>query len=175
MEQVVVIMGSTSDAQKVEPAIQILREFNIEVGVYCISAHRAPDGLKHFVKKINDSGHTLVIIAAAGKSAALPGVIASGTVVPVIGLPLGGTPLSGKEALYSMTEMPPGVPVATVGIDAAKNAGLLAIRIIATQVSDLALELERYYENLAKKSLEVNEQIHMQYAENHSSDHFRKV
>lgn len=164
MEKVVVIMGSKHDQEKVEPAIEVLKEFSIETGVYCISAHRAPDGLAQFIKKLNESGFTKVVIAAAGLSAALPGVIAAKTTIPVIGLPLGGSPLNGQEALYSMAEMPPGIPVATVGINGAKNAGLMAVRIVANEYPGIGLALERYNEAQAKKSLADNDKIHEYYS-----------
>lgn len=157
-------MGSKHDQEKVEPAIEVLKEFSIETGVYCISAHRAPDGLAQFIKKLNEGGFTKVVIAAAGLSAALPGVIAAKTTIPVIGLPLGGSPLNGQEALYSMAEMPPGIPVATVGINGAKNAGLMAVRIVANEYPGIGLALERYNEAQAKKSLADNDKIHEYYS-----------
>lgn len=164
MENVVVIMGSKSDQKVVEPAIEILRHFKIETGVYCISAHRAHQRLVNFIKKMNESGHTEVMIAAAGMSAALPGIIASLTTIPIIGLPISGKNLEGKDALYSMVQMPPGIPVATVGIDAAKNAGLLAVRIVANTHLGLGFQLQHYNEEMSEKNIEDNSKIHSYYS-----------
>lgn len=169
MEKVVVIMGSKSDQEKVEPAVKLLvEEFGIETGVYCISAHRAHDGLIAFVDDVNLDNDTLVIIAAAGLSAALPGVIASKTTIPVIGLPLSDALLKGHEALLSMAEMPPGVPVATVGIDAAKNAGLMAARIVANHDEKVKQALEEYNFDMCAKSLHTNEEIHEEFLQKYS-------
>lgn len=165
MEKIVIIMGSASDEEKVKPAITLLKEeFKINTGVYCISAHRAHDGLMQFIKEMNNSGRTSVVIAAAGLSAALPGVIAALTTIPVIGLPLSGSTLGGQEALISMVEMPPGVPVAAVGIDSAKNAALMAARIIANEAPGVGMTLLRYNEAQSKKSMATNDEIHNRYA-----------
>lgn len=163
MEKVVVIMGSPSDEEKVKPAIEVLKGFEIETGVYCISAHRAHDALTEFCAKLNDEGNTLVVIAAAGLSAALPGVIAALTTIPVIGLPLSGSALNGEEALLSIAMMPPGVPVATVGIDGAKNAGLMAARIVANGYFAVKVALQQYNENMREKSKENNRKLHEKY------------
>lgn len=163
MEKVVIVMGSESDETSVKPAINAVRSFSIECGVYCLSAHRNPKGLNNFIKKLNDSGQTLVVIAAAGMSAVLPGVIAAQTSIPVIGLPLSGSALNGQDALYAMAQMPSGVPVATVGIDAAKNAGLLAVRIVGLQNSGIALAIERYNEDQAEKNEATNNRVHQRW------------
>ena len=164
MENVVIIMGSASDDKTVEPAITILQNFKVDYGVYCISAHRAHNELIKLLKELNSSRErTEVIIAAAGMAAALPGVIASLTTVPVIGLPISGPNLGGKDALYSMTQMPPGIPVATVGIDASKNAALLAIRILANTHPSLGLKIQQYNDDMAERAITVNSRIHRKY------------
>ena len=126
--KVALIMGSKSDYSKVEPAINLLKNFDVEVNVRCFSAHRTPNELSEFVKECNNDG-TEVIIGAAGMAAALPGVIASLTVLPVIGLPISGSVLDGMDAFLSIAQMPPGIPVATVAINGSKNAAYLALEI----------------------------------------------
>ena len=127
--RVAVIMGSTSDLPKVEPAIKILKDYGVQVDVRCLSAHRAHAGLSAFIEEANGNG-TEVFITAAGMAAALPGVVASQTVLPVIGVPISGSVLDGQDALYSIVQMPSGIPVATVAINGAKNAAYLALQII---------------------------------------------
>ena len=134
--RVAIIMGSTSDLPKVEPAIEILKDYGVAVDVRCLSAHRAHEGLSDFIKETNDNG-TEVIIAAAGMAAALPGVVASQTVTPVIGVPISGSTLDGMDALMSIVQMPPGIPVATVAINGGKNAAYLALQIIAVKHNDM--------------------------------------
>ena len=119
--RVAIIMGSTSDLPKVEPAIGILKEYGVTVDVRCLSAHRAHAGLSEFIEEANNNG-TQVIITAAGMAAALPGVVASQTVIPVIGVPISGSVLDGMDALLSIVQMPSGIPVATVAINGSKNA-----------------------------------------------------
>lgn len=166
MEEVIIIMGSKSDSTKLEVAVETLCEFGITPGVYCISAHRAPEALSYLIKQVNNSGRTHVIIAAAGMSAALPGVIASQTTIPVIGVPLSGSALNGQDALYSIAQMPPGVPVATMGIDGAKNAALFALRILGTgSIDKLSLKLERFAEKQAQDNVEVGTAVHERFAE----------
>ena len=114
--KVAIIMGSTSDLPKVEPAISILKNYGVEVNVRCLSAHRAHLGLSSFIKETETDG-TEVIITAAGMAAALPGVVASQTVLPVIGVPIAGSNLDGMDALLSIVQMPSGIPVATVAIN----------------------------------------------------------
>jgi 5-(carboxyamino)imidazole ribonucleotide mutase len=131
-----IIMGSTSDLAKVEPAVEILKSYNVEVKVRCLSAHRAHAALADFMNEINEDG-TEVVIAAAGMAAALPGVVASQTVLPVIGVPLSGSNLEGMDALLSIVQMPPGIPVATVAINGGKNAAHLALQIMAVKYPEL--------------------------------------
>nr|WP_164124669.1 AIR carboxylase family protein [uncultured Sharpea sp.] len=115
-----VIMGSASDASKVEGCIQILKDFGVEVSVRALSAHRAHEALSQFVEECNNDG-TEVIITAAGMAAALPGVVASQTVLPVIGVPIAGSNLDGMDALLSIVQMPSGIPVATVAINGSQT------------------------------------------------------
>ena len=129
-------MGSTSDLAKVEPAVEILKSYNVEVKVRCLSAHRAHAALADFMNEINEDG-TEDVIAAAGMAAALPGVVASQTVLPVIGVPLSGSNLEGMDALLSIVQMPPGIPVATVAINGGKNAAHLALQIMAVKYPEL--------------------------------------
>ena len=124
--KVAIIMGSTSDLNKVEPAISILKDYGVEVNVRCLSAHRAHLGLSNFIKETETDG-TEVIITAAGMAAALPGVVASQTVLPVIGVPISGSTLDGMDALLSIVQMPSGIPVATVAINGSKNAAIFSI------------------------------------------------
>ena len=139
--RVAIVMGSTSDIQKVEPAVEILKKHGVKVDVRCLSAHRAHAGLSAFIEETNNNG-TEVIIAAAGMAAALPGVVASMTVLPVIGVPLSGSVLDGMDALLSTVMMPSGIPVATVAINGGANAALLAAQILAVSDSDLAAKLD---------------------------------
>ena len=127
--EVGVLLGSASDLDRVSPALETLQEFGIPYEVAVISAHRTPELVSRYASSARGRG-IKVIIAAAGLSAALPGAVAALVDLPVIGLPVGAGALKGVDALLSMAQMPPGVPVATVGIDAAKNASLLAVRIL---------------------------------------------
>lgn len=136
MKKVAIIMGSDSDLPVVTPAIKQLRELGIEMQVRVMSAHRTPEAAHEFSKTAKDNGFG-VIIAAAGMAAHLGGVLAASTTLPVIGIPCSGKVLDGMDALLSTVMMPPGIPVATVGVNAAKNAALLAAEILA--LSDEAL------------------------------------
>ena len=160
--RVAVIMGSKSDLNKVEPAINLLKEFGVSVDVRCYSAHRTPEELIEFVNVANVNG-TEVIIAAAGMAAALPGVIASKTVLPVIGLPISGSTLDGMDALLSICQMPPGIPVATVAINGAKNAAYLALQIIANKHDNIKQKLISDRAEMKKTVLKANEEISKQY------------
>ena len=156
--KVALIMGSKSDLKVVEPAINLLKEFNVSVEVRCLSAHRTPKELFEFANKSNENG-TEVIIAAAGMAAALPGVVASATILPVIGLPISGSNLDGMDALLSIVQMPPGIPVATVAINGAKNAAYLALQIIANKHSEIKEKLLQNREEMRKMVLSSNEDI----------------
>nr|WP_237698530.1 5-(carboxyamino)imidazole ribonucleotide mutase [Pyrococcus sp. NA2] len=149
--RVAIIMGSDSDLPIMKDAAKILEEFGIEYEMTIISAHRTPERLHEYVKSIKDKGIE-VIIAGAGGAAHLPGVIASLTTIPVIGVPI-KSKLNGLDSLLSIVQMPPGIPVATVGIDNAKNAALLAIAILGIKYPEIAKKLEEYRKTM-KKSVE---------------------
>ncbi len=156
--KVAVIMGSTSDLPKVEPAVKILKDYGVEVNVRCLSAHRAHAGLSEFIEETNNNG-TEVIITAAGMAAALPGVVASQTVLPVIGVPLSGSVLDGMDALMSIVQMPSGIPVATVAINGSKNAAYLALQIIGTKHDSVKAKLLAEREEMEKSAMKSNEEI----------------
>lgn len=156
--KVAVIMGSKSDLTKVEPCVKILKDYEVDAAVRCLSAHRAHDALKEFVDECNNNG-TEVIIACAGMAAALPGVVAAMTVIPVIGVPVSGANLSGMDALLSIVQMPSGIPVATVAIDGAKNAAYLALEILSIKYSNLKEQLVALRKNMEKEALAANAEV----------------
>lgn len=156
--KVAIIMGSTSDLLKVEPAVGILKEYGVEVNVRCLSAHRAHLGLSSFIKEAETDG-TEVIITAAGMAAALPGVVASQTILPVIGVPLSGSVLDGMDALMSIVQMPSGIPVATVAINGSKNAAYLALQIMAIKHDNLKTQLLNYRQDMEAQAMRANEEI----------------
>lgn len=160
--RVAIIMGSTSDLSKVESAIEILKEYNVQVDVRCLSAHRAHLGLSAFIKECNENG-TEAIIAAAGMAAALPGVVASQTVIPVIGVPLSGSVLDGMDALMSIVQMPSGIPVATVAINGAKNAAYLALQIVANKHNEVKDKLLAHRLKMQEDATKANETIIEKY------------
>lgn len=137
------MMGSDSDLDKMMDAVNVLRHFKLSYRVEIASAHRTPERVLDIIE-LGKSLDVKVIIAGAGGSAHLPGMLASYTTVPVIGVPISSKSLAGVDSLYSMVQMPSGIPVATVGIDSSKNAGLLAISILATNDIVLKGELEKY-------------------------------
>jgi 5-(carboxyamino)imidazole ribonucleotide mutase len=145
MERVLIIVGSESDRKIAEKAEEALKEFGVEYRTEVASAHRNPEK----VEKIVTGTPADVIIAIAGLSAALPGVVASKTTKPVIGVPV-NVKLDGLDALLSIMQMPPGIPVATVGIDNGKNAALLAISVLALRDNALASKLKEYREKMKK-------------------------
>lgn len=150
-------MGSTSDLPVMEKAAALLDEFEIPFEINALSAHRTPREVEQFATQARENGIE-VIIAAAGMAAHLPGVIASMTTVPVIGVPVNAS-LDGMDALLAIVQMPPGIPVATVGINGALNAAILAVQIMATADVELQTKLAAYKENLKKKIVEANEQL----------------
>lgn len=160
--RVAIIMGSTSDLPKVEPAIDVLKGYGVDVDVRCLSAHRAHAGLSAFIEEANGNG-TDVIIAAAGMAAALPGVVASQTVLPVIGVPISGSNLEGMDALLSIVQMPPGIPVATVAINGSKNAAYLALQIMAIKYEDIKGKLLDERVEMEKKAMAANEEVIAKY------------
>lgn len=141
MKKVAIIMGSDSDLPIVEKAVNILKEFNVEYTVNVFSAHRTPEEAANFTKNAKSNGYK-VIIAAAGMAAHLAGAIAANTTLPVIGIPCKSSNLDGLDALLSTVQMPTGIPVATVAINGAANAALLAIEILALLDETLAEKLE---------------------------------
>ena len=136
MSKIAIVMGSKSDIPVAEKAETVLREFGVEFETFVISAHRNPNKIKKFAGTAEEKGFN-AIIAIAGLAAHLPGVVASLTVLPVIGVPVESGALRGQDALYSIVQMPPGIPVASVGIGNAKNAALLAVQVLS--VKDAAL------------------------------------
>jgi 5-(carboxyamino)imidazole ribonucleotide mutase len=158
MEPIVsIIMGSTSDLKVIEKAAQILNDFRIPFEMNALSAHRTPEEVEKFAKGAAKRG-IKVIIAAAGMAAHLPGVIASMTPLPVIGVPINAS-LEGLDSIFSILQMPPGIPVATVGVNAAQNAGILAAQIIGTGNDEILKEVVKYKESLKNKSVEVNTEL----------------
>jgi len=158
MEPVVsIIMGSTSDLPVMEKAAQVLNDFCIPFEINALSAHRTPEEVEKFAKGAASRG-IKVIIAAAGMAAHLPGVIASMTPLPVIGVPIKAS-LEGLDSIFSILQMPPGIPVATVGVNAAQNAGILATQILATGNDEIMKEVTNYKNGLKKKIVEANEEL----------------
>ncbi|MDA8144538.1 MAG: 5-(carboxyamino)imidazole ribonucleotide mutase [Thermaerobacter sp.] len=145
-----VVLGSRSDLAALRPAVRVLDEFQVPYEVTVASAHRSPERAAAYARTARERG-LKVIVAAAGAAAHLAGVLASHTTLPVVGLPLSGSPLGGVDALYATVQMPPGVPVATVGVDAAANAAFLALRILGSTDPGLAARLEANRQNLAAK------------------------
>jgi 5-(carboxyamino)imidazole ribonucleotide mutase len=158
MEPIVsIIMGSTSDLPVMEKAAEILNNFRIPFEMNALSAHRTPEEVEKFAKNAESRG-IKVVIAAAGMAAHLPGVIASMTPIPVIGVPIKAS-LEGLDSIFSILQMPPGIPVATVGVNAAQNAGILAAQIIATGDKEIMAAVVKYKESLKKKIVEANEEL----------------
>ena len=147
-------MGSTSDLAVMKKAADFLDEMEVPFELLALSAHRTPHDVEKFATSASDRG-IKVIIAAAGMAAALPGVIAAHTMIPVIGVPIDST-LQGQDALLSIVMMPPGIPVATVGINAAMNSAVLAVRILALSDPEIASRLSRWQEGLCVKVQKAN-------------------
>lgn len=162
MKKVAVIMGSDSDLPIVEKAINKLSDFGVPCEVHVLSAHRTPDEAAHFSKKARKNGFG-AIIAAAGKAAHLAGAIAANTTLPVIGLPIKSSTLDGLDALLSTVQMPSGIPVATVAIDGAENAALLAISILSVSDKALAKKLSEARETAAAAVLTKNRAVEEKY------------
>ena len=150
MKKVAIIMGSDSDLPIVTPAIKQLRELGIETEVRVMSAHRTPQEANEFSSKAVENGFG-VIIAAAGMAAHLGGVLAASTTLPVIGIPCSAKVLDGMDAMLATVMMPPGIPVATVGVNAAKNAAILAAEIIAVGDSELMAKLQNMRTEMAQQ------------------------
>jgi len=162
MKKVAVIMGSDSDLPIVEKAINTLKKYDVPTEVHVFSAHRTPEESKEFASSAIDNGFG-AIIAAAGKAAHLAGAIAANTTLPVIGIPVKSSTLDGLDALLSTVQMPSGMPVATVAIDGAENAALLAIQILAVTDKSLSDKLIAAREENKKVVLEKNEKIYNQF------------
>ena len=150
MAKAAVVMGSLSDLDAVRPCIDILKKFGVEVTARVISAHRTPDTAHEFAANAEKDGIE-VLICAAGKAAHLGGVMAAFTPLPVIGLPIKSSTMDGLDSLLSMVQMPGGIPVATVAINGALNAGLLAVQILAIKYPDLMKKFKAYKAEMAEK------------------------
>ena len=162
MKKVAIIMGSDSDLPVVEKAIDALRDFGVPYEVHVYSAHRTPVETRDFVIGAEENGFG-VIIAAAGMAAHLAGAVAANTVLPVIGIPVSAKKLDGLDALLSTVQMPSGIPVATVAIDGAKNAAILAMQILALSDKELSSKLKADRQKSSETVLEKNAKIEQQY------------
>ncbi len=155
--KVSIIMGSTSDLPIMEKAAKFLDTMEVPFEMNALSAHRTPAEVERFARAARGRGIE-VIIAGAGMAAALPGVIAALTPVPVIGVPISSS-LEGRDALLAIVQMPPGIPVATVGIDGGMNAGILAVSILALKDEELAKRYDGFRAGLSEKIVKANEQL----------------
>ena len=153
-----IIMGSTSDLPVMEKACKFLDEMLVPFEVNALSAHRTPDAVEEFAKGAKERG-IKVIIAGAGMAAALPGVIAASTTLPVIGVPIKGSVLDGIDAMFSIIQMPPGIPVATVGVNGALNGAILAVEIMALADDELANKFADYKSGLSQKIEKANKEL----------------
>jgi len=156
--QIGIIMGSDSDLEVMEEAAKACEEFGIEYEMYVMSAHRSPDETANFAKTAHQRGFK-VIIAGAGGAAHLAGVVAAHTPLPVIGIPVKSKALHGHDSLLSMVQMPPGVPVATVAIDGGRNAGLLAVQMLALHDAALFARVIKFKEQLAEGTREKDRKL----------------
>lgn len=162
MKKIGIIVGSDSDLPVVEKAINQLKELDIPFEVHIFSAHRTPAQVKEFTENARANGFG-AIIAAAGKAAHLAGSIAASTTLPVIGIPIKSSTLDGLDALLSTVQMPGGIPVATVAIDGAQNAALLAAQILAVEDAELAAKLDAQRKAAAEKVLSKNADLEAKY------------
>lgn len=151
-------MGSTSDLPVMEKAMKFLDDMEVPFEVNVLSAHRTPDAVEKFAKDAAGRG-LKVIIAGAGMAAALPGVIAASTTLPVIGVPIKGSAFDGMDAMLSIIQMPPGIPVATVGVNGAMNAAILAVEIMALADASLAEKMKNYKDGLGAKIEKANKDL----------------
>lgn len=152
-----IIMGSTSDLPVMEKAAKFLDDMDVPFEMNALSAHRTPAEVESFARNAKARG-IRVIIAGAGMAAALPGVIAASTTMPVIGVPIKGM-LDGLDAMLSIIQMPPGIPVATVGVNGAQNAAILAVEMLALADEALATRLEQYKDSLKEKIVKANAEL----------------
>lgn len=162
MKKVAIIMGSDSDLPVVSKACDTLKQFGVPCEMHIYSAHRTPEEAKQFSETARENGFG-VIIAAAGMAAHLAGAVSANTTLPVIGIPMKSKYLDGIDALLSTVQMPSGIPVATVAIDGAVNAALLAIEILAVTDEDLAAKLKAKRDNDTKTVLEKNKKTELEY------------
>ncbi|MGQ1889666.1 5-(carboxyamino)imidazole ribonucleotide mutase [Thermophagus sp. OGC60D27] len=154
-----IIMGSTSDLPVMEKAAKVLDDFQIPFEINALSAHRTPDQVMQFAREAYDRG-IRVIIAGAGGAAHLPGVIAALAPIPVIGVPIKASiSIDGWDSILSILQMPPGIPVATVGLDGAQNAGILAVQILGTGNEEIHQKMVAYKSSLAKKIEKANQEL----------------
>ena len=159
-----VIMGSDSDFPTVESCVKLLKEFGVTVEVMVCSAHRTPERAAEFAKSAEDNGFD-VIIAAAGKAAHLPGVLAAFTPLPVIGIPIKSSTMDGLDSLLSIVQMPAGVPVATVAINGAENAALLAVQMMSLANDGLRQKMKEYKKVMAEKVEKKNASLQARLSE----------
>lgn len=152
-----IIMGSTSDLPVMDKAAALLNDMEVPFEINALSAHRTPEAVEEFSKSAKERG-IKVIIAAAGMAAHLPGVIAASTTLPVIGVPIKSS-LEGMDALLAIVQMPPGIPVATVGINASLNSAILAVQILSLSDKGLEAKFTAYKEGLKKKIVKANEEL----------------
>jgi len=156
MKEIAIIMGSSSDLNVMNEAREVIKEFGLEPHIEVVSAHRTPEKMVEFGKNARSNGFK-VIIAGAGGAAHLPGMVASLTSLPVIGVPINSSnSIEGIDSLLSICQMPGGVPVATVAVNGAKNAGLLALQILGSADSQMAQKLDQYKEELKAKVVKMN-------------------
>ena len=158
MKKVAIIMGSDSDLPVVQGAIDTLKDFCVPAEVHVYSAHRTPDEARDFARSARQNGFG-AIIAAAGKAAHLAGAMAANTTLPVIGIPVKSSTLDGLDALLSTVQMPSGLPVATVAINGAMNAAILAVQMLALSDTELAAKFADYKTGLKKKIVKANEEL----------------
>jgi len=163
MPQVAIIMGSANDYPILEPACKLLEHFGVSYTVRVLSAHRTPREAADFAGKLEEMG-VQVVIAAAGKAAALPGVIAAHTLLPVIGLPIKSSTMDGMDSLLSIVQMPPGIPVATVAINGGENAALLAVQIMTLTNPELKKAFAEHRKQQTQKVLEQDRQLQLDIA-----------
>lgn len=157
LKKIGLIMGSINDYEKIEPAVDLCKEMGVDCMAHVYSAHRTPEALQEFLAKEEDN--LGVIIAAAGKAAHLAGVIASKTTLPVIGIPIKSSTLDGLDALLSTVQMPKGIPVATVAIDGAYNAVMLALQILALSDDELSDKLTKKRSDMKRDVLKANDEL----------------
>jgi 5-(carboxyamino)imidazole ribonucleotide mutase len=161
MKKIGIIMGSDSDLPVMKEAADVLSDLGLEYELTVVSAHRTPDRMYEYAKQAQKRG-IRVIIAGAGGAAHLPGMVAAITALPVIGVPVKSSKLSGQDSLYSIVQMPPGVPVATVAIDGAKNAGILAAQILAASDEAILAKVQDYKNQLREMVEQKAEQLEKQ-------------